>query len=206
MGACLLAAPLVLLTINFFLIYEAGLLVSWEKKNSLGEKNWSFSPSFAFSSQKALLSFEDKKEDQDYLRSMIVVDDARPLTIRNYLEYYRSPLAPYASLIFEESLKVGLNPYLVIAIGQQESNLCKKAPPDCFNCWGIGIHSRGTLCYESYEQGIKKAIKYLKEEYLDKGLETPEQMMGKYCPLSDGSWAAGINQFLNELEQGFSSP
>ncbi len=205
MGTCLLIVPFVLLAINFFIIYQAGLLASWERKSSLGEKNWSFSPSFAFSSQRALLSFEDPKEEKDYLRSTILVDDARPLTIKNYLENYHSHLVPNADLIFEASIRVGLSPYLVVAISQQESNLCKKVPPNCFNCWGIGIHSRGTLCYESYEQGIKKAIKYFKEEYLDKGLETPEQMMGKYCPLSDGSWAAGINQFLGELEQGFSS-
>ena len=203
MGACLLGIPFVLLAINFFLIYEAGLLVSWEQKSVLGAKNWSFSPTFAFSSQKALLSFEAEDKDVDYVRFSVLVDDARPLTIKNYLEHYHSPLAPYANIIFEESLKVGLNPFLIVAIGQQESNLCKKAPPECYNCWGIGIHSRGTLCYKSYEEGIEKAIKYLKEEYMDKGLETPEQMMSKYCPLSNGSWAAGVNQFLNELEQGF---
>jgi len=203
MGICLLGVPFVLVAINFFLIYEAGLLVSWEQKNVLGSKNWSFSPTFAFSSQKALLSYQSKDEDSDYVRSTVLVDDARPLTIKNYLEYYHSPLTPYSKLIFNESLRQGMNPYLIVAIAQQESNLCKKAPPECYNCWGIGIHSRGTLCYQSYEEGIKKAISYLKEEYLDKGMQTPEQMMGKYCPLSDGSWAAGVNQFLNELEQGF---
>jgi len=200
---CLFFASAFLLAINFFLIFEAALLVSWQKKSFLVKDSWSFSPSFALSSQRALLSSGEKEKEFDYLRSTVIVHDARPLTVKNYLEYYHSPLAPFYQLIFDESLRAGINPYLVVAIGQQESNLCKKIPPNCFNCWGIGIHSRGTLCYESYEQGIIQAIKYLKEEYRDKGLDTPEEMMIKYCPLSNGSWAAGVNQFLEELNRGF---
>ncbi|MFH1601352.1 MAG: hypothetical protein ABIB61_00145 [Candidatus Shapirobacteria bacterium] len=201
----LFSVPLFLLFLNFFIIYQAGLLVSWQKRANFSEDSWSFSPSFAFSSSQSLLAAEQEKKDSDYLRASIMVDDARPLTIKNYLEHYHSPLLPYVDLIFQESLEAGINPYLVVAIAQQESNLCKKTPPDCFNCWGIGIHSRGTLCFDSYEVGIKKAISYFKEEYVDLGMDTPEEMMVKYCPLSDGSWAIGVNQFLEELSQGFGS-
>jgi hypothetical protein len=134
------------------------------------------------------------------VNGVVLAADARPIIIKKYLEKYNSPLVPYSDLIFEASQKYGLDYRLIVAIAQQESNLCKKAPENCFNCWGVGIHSRGTMCFDSYPKGIKWFARYLKEEYIDKGMNTPEEMMPKYCPLSNGSWAFGVNQFMNELK------
>lgn len=134
------------------------------------------------------------------IKGNVVVADARPLLIERYLAKYNSPLTPFADLIFETSQKYALDYRLIVAIAQQESNLCRKMPPNCINCWGVGIHSRGTMCFNSYPEAIEWFAKYLKEEYFDKGLTTPEEIMKKYCPLSNGSWAFGINQFLDELD------
>lgn len=134
------------------------------------------------------------------IRTNVVVADARPVLIRDYLRKYRSPLVPYADLIFATSQKYGLDYRLLIAIAQQESNLCKKIPPGSHNCWGWGIHSRGTLKFSSYPEAIEEVARGLKEEYIDKGLTTPEEIMRKYTPLSDGSWAFGVRQFMQELE------
>lgn len=128
--------------------------------------------------------------------------DARPMLIKKYLEKYQSPLAPYSDLIFQISEDYGFEYYWIVAIAQQESNLCKKAPEDSFNCWGYGIHKKGTLGFDSYELAIRSYAEYLKREYFDKGLNTPELMMKKYCPNSNGSWAAGVNQFIEELKSG----
>lgn len=132
----------------------------------------------------------------------VVSDDARPEIIRKYLERYKSPLLPYSDLIFELSKTYGFEYYWIVAIGQQESNLCKKIPEDSFNCWGYGIHSRGTLRFESYEMALKSFAEYLKTQYFDKGLNTPELIMRKYCPSSNGSWAHGVQQFIDEMESG----
>lgn len=127
--------------------------------------------------------------------------DARPILIKKYLEKYNSELIPYADLIFDVSQKYGLDYRLITAIAQQESNLCKKAPENCFNCWGVGIHSRGTMCFESYPEAIDWVGRYLKEEYFDLGINTIDGIMAKYCPLSSGSWAFGIRQFMAEIER-----
>ncbi len=129
-------------------------------------------------------------------------DDARPLIIKKYLEKYKSPLVPYSDLIFKLSNDYGFEYYWIVAIAQQESNLCKKIPVGSHNCWGYGIHKRGTLSFDSYELSLKSYADYLKREYFDKGLNTPELIMSKYCPSSDGSWARGVWQFINEMEQG----
>ena len=131
----------------------------------------------------------------------VVSADARPILIRKYLEKYNSKLAPYADQIFKVSQKYGLDYRLITAIAQQESNLCKKEPKNCFNCWGVGIHSRGTMCFDSYPDAIEWVGKYLKEEYFDLGITTIEGVMAKYCPLSSGSWAFGVRQFMSDIER-----
>lgn len=126
--------------------------------------------------------------------------DARLEIIRQYLEKYNSPLLPHAQDLVEVAEIYGLDFRFLVAIAQQESNLCKKIPEDSFNCWGWGIHSRGTLKFQSYREAMEKVAKGIREEYLDKGYTTPEEIMRKYTPLSPGTWAAGVQQFLEEME------
>ena len=130
----------------------------------------------------------------------VQTSDARTEIIRQYLLKYKSPLSSYADYIVNTADEFKIDYRLTTAIAQQESNLCKIIPPRTFNCWGWGIHSEGTLGFSSFEQGIEEVSKGLREEYLDKGLQTTEDIMSKYTPLSKGSWATGVNQFMNEME------
>ena len=132
----------------------------------------------------------------------VLAGDARPLIIKHYLDKYKSPLLPYSDLIFELSQSYGYDNRWIVAIAQQESNLCKKIPKGSYNCWGYGIHSKGTLGFDNYELALRSFAEYLKREYFDKGYDTPELMMKKYCPHSNGSWAFGVKQFFEEMEDG----
>jgi len=145
---------------------------------------------------------KDSEKNDFVVNSDVVGADARPMLIKNYLERYDSPLAPYSDLIFQVSNDYGFDYYWIVAIAQQESNLCKKAPEGSHNCWGYGIHKKGSLGFDNYELAIRSYAEYLKREYFDKGLNTPELIMKKYCPSSNGSWAAGVNQFINEMKTG----
>lgn len=126
--------------------------------------------------------------------------DARVELVRQYLERYNSPLIDHSEFIVEMADKYGIDFKLIPAIAQQESNLCKVIPPNTFNCWGWGIHDKGTLGFESYEVAIETVTAGLKKEYIDKGYNTPEKIMSKYTPLSNGSWALGVNQFIQGME------
>lgn len=128
--------------------------------------------------------------------------DARVEIVKRYLEKYKSPLIPYAQMIVDLSDTYGFDYYWIVAIGQQESNLCKKIPEGSHNCWGYGINSAGTLKFENYEIALTSYAEYLKREYFDKGYDTPEKIMKKYCPHSNGSWAFGVNKFINQMENG----
>lgn len=127
-------------------------------------------------------------------------EDAVPEIIKSYLKRHNSPLLPHADALVNTARSYRIDPRLLVAIAQQESNLCKKIPDDSFNCWGWGIHSRGTLRFTSYEDAIKAVTKGLSEKYFGEGLSTPEAIMGIYTPLSDGSWARGVQQFIDEMK------
>lgn len=133
----------------------------------------------------------------------IETSDARPEIIRQYLKKYDSPLFPYADLIVQVSDENQIDFRLLVAIAQQESNLCKKIPTDSYNCWGFGIYGDKVLRFQNYEEAIKKIAKSLKEDYFNKGLITPEQIMARYTPQSlekGGPWAQAINQFFSEMK------
>lgn len=197
----MLLAGVFLVALSLFVVFEGGVLLVWQReqmvnKNVLSSNTLSFSPSTAF------LYSDFSDEESIHLGSSIVAADARPLLIKKYLEFYNSPLVPYADLLFSVSQKYGMDYRLLVAIAQQESNLCKKIPENSYNCWGWGIHSRGTLRFSSYPEAVEAVAKGLRESYIGEDLNTPEEIMAKYTPLSNGSWAAGVRQFMEEIEEG----
>ncbi len=143
------------------------------------------------------------------LKTEIKSSDARPLIINNYLAKYQSPMTGAGEFIVAKAEELGnrlpVDPtylaFLTIAVGQNESNLGKKMPPNCFNAWGYGIHSAGTLCFQNWEEGITKFMTGVAENYITKrGLDTPEEMMTRYTPNSpNGAWAKGVKQFMENL-------
>lgn len=129
--------------------------------------------------------------------------DARPLILKKYLSRYESDLEPYANLMVQISDKYSLDYRLLVAIAQQESNLCKRIPENSYNCWGFGIYGDKVTRFDNYPQAFEIIAKALKKNYIDKGLDTPEEIMLKYTPPSvalGGPWAKGVSQFLTDLE------
>ncbi len=137
------------------------------------------------------------------IKTALATEDARPIVINKYFSRYASPMAGMGDYIVKVSDRFELDPYLVVAIAQQESNLGKLMPPNCHNAWGWGIHSEGTLCFDSWNEGINTFVSGLSEKYLAYGLRTPEQIMTRYNSTSPGgAWAKGVNQFLEDLQTG----
>lgn len=137
------------------------------------------------------------------IKTALASEDARPLVINRYFKHYNSPMAGLGEYIVKVSDRFNLDPYLVVAIAQQESNLGKLMPPDCHNAWGWGIHTAGTLCFDNWNEGINTFVSGLSEKYLAYGLRTPEEIMTKYNATSPGgAWAKGVSQFLEELQTG----
>lgn len=195
---------LILITV-FFSITPLVLFVSLFSLISLKRvtptEEISISPtSMVYSPQSGVRIFASLPVSLPSVDGTIIPSDARSEIIKQYMTSYNSPLTPHSALIISMADKYGLDYRLLVAIAQQESNLCKIIPPGSNNCWGWGIHSEGNLGFVSYEEAIETVSKGLKEEYFDKGFITVEQIMSKYTPLSNGSWAFGVNKFMNEMQ------
>ncbi|OGM60268.1 hypothetical protein A3A75_04115 [Candidatus Woesebacteria bacterium RIFCSPLOWO2_01_FULL_39_10] len=130
----------------------------------------------------------------------VVAADARPVVIHNYLKANDSPLTPYAETIVQTADKYKLDYRLITAIGQKESGLGRAMPEGCNNAWGWGIHSEGTLCFDTWEEGIEVVSKGLKEFYVDLGYETVEEIMSKYAHPDSTTWAEGVLQYMSQME------
>jgi hypothetical protein len=130
----------------------------------------------------------------------IIASDARTEAIRQFLARYNSPLEPFSQHIVTMAEKYDLDYRLIPAIAMQESNLCKKIPHNSHNCWGFGIYGGKILRFDNYSEAIETVTKTLANKYKQKGLVTPEQIMSKYTPGSNGSWAYGVNHFMEKME------
>jgi len=175
---------------------ECVYLLDYQGKNGIIKKNLS---------DRRLLTVASEATDGGNsveIKGQVSQSDARPVIVERYLAKYNSPLLPYAAKIVELSDTYGFDYYWMVAIAQQESNLCKKIPEGSHNCWGYGIHKKGTLTFDNYDLSLRSYAAYLKTQYFDKGLNTPELIMKKYCPSSNGSWAQGVRQFIDEMENG----
>lgn len=138
---------------------------------------------------------------ENRVATAVDVADARAEILRQYLLKYDSPLVPYADLLVRVADENGFDFRWMVAIAQQESNLCKRIPPESYNCWGWGIYGDKVTRFASYEEAITRIAPQFREKFLIHGSETdPEKVMQTYTPPSDGSWAFGINQFMEEME------
>ena len=133
------------------------------------------------------------------LKINIVSQDIRLVAVKAFFKKYHSDLLPYADEVINSADKYGLDFRLIPAIAMQESGGCKKAPKDSYNCWGFGIYAKKVTKFSNYYEAIDTVTKTLAKQYKANGLETPEQIMTKYTPSSNGSWARGVNQFMNQL-------
>jgi len=137
---------------------------------------------------------------ENVLGDNIFFKDARIEIVRQFFEKYKSPLEPYAQNVVEDADKYGLDYRLLPAIAMQESNLCQKIIADSYNCWGFGIYGKKVTRFESYPQAIDTVTRTLVNNYVAGGLITPSEIMKKYTPSNNGSWAYSVNYFMNLLQ------
>jgi len=169
------------------------------KENSIVEKKFN-TTNLIISPKSGVSVYASLPATIPSISSSIESADARPKIVENYLNSYNSPLTPYANDIVETADKYSIDFRLITAIAQQESNLCKVIPPGSYNCWGWGITSVGTLGFDSFTDGIETVSKGLRDNYLNKGYSTIEDIMSKYTPQSNGSWAHGVNIFMEDMQ------
>jgi len=194
-GAILLALPIL-----FFATASFALLFSVSGLALISASDTPIAASFLGSQ----IFTSPPPEEGAILGESTVTEEARPIILRQFLESYYSPLAPYSDLILAVSQEYGLDWRLLTAIAGAESTFARNVIDGCNNAWGWGIHSRGTLCFDSWEEGIRTVAQGLREKFLNDGLTTVDEIMARYAPLSldnGGSWGYAVSYFMGELER-----
>lgn len=128
--------------------------------------------------------------------------DGRAKIIEDFFKAYKSPLADYGSHFIQVADKYQLDWKLLPSIAMQESNGGKKVINNSFNPFGYGIYGALVIRFNSWDEAIERVGRALREDYLNKGLKTPFEIMTKYTPPSlekDGAWAKGVSSFMEEL-------
>ena len=149
---------------------------------------------------KPFLAFEVQTLTPVQIDQTIIADDSRPTILDNFFKKNNSPMIGLGDFVVRTADKYSVPFGLLPAIAMCEGNLGKVMPENSYNPYGWGIYGEKKTKFESWEVGIEKVIKGLKSNYLGQGLVTAEQMMKKYTPPSNGSWAFCVNQFLDELK------
>ncbi|OGH12726.1 MAG: hypothetical protein A2776_00345 [Candidatus Levybacteria bacterium RIFCSPHIGHO2_01_FULL_40_10] len=129
----------------------------------------------------------------------LVSREARIDVLRTFFARYNSPLEAHAEEIVSSADKYGLDYRLLPAIAMQESTLCQKAPASSHNCWGFGIYGTKKTAFDTYAEAIETISKALAKDYHGQGLIQPEQIMTKYTPSSDGSWAKAVSYVMDRI-------
>jgi len=129
----------------------------------------------------------------------VKTEDARVTALQTFFSDYDSPLEPYAREIVEQADSYGLDYRLIPAIAMKESTLCKNAPENSHNCWGYGIYGGKTTFFDDYSDAILTISKGLAERYVAIGLVDPYEIMQKYNPVSNGSWAETVLYVMERI-------
>lgn len=132
----------------------------------------------------------------------IVSSNGRIKAVEEFFKGYKSILAGEATTFISVADKYQLDWKLLPSISMQESNGGRRMIADSHNPFGFGIYGSKVIKFSSFEEGIETVGKALRENYLNEGLHTPEQIMAKYTPPSlakGGTWAKGVRSFMEEL-------
>jgi cell wall-associated NlpC family hydrolase len=115
-----------------------------------------------------------------------------------YLKKRGSPLAGQGKTFVAAGRRYKVDPRLVVSISGIESSFGKHILGS-HNAWGWGPGRS----FGNWAAAIDAVTGGLRRGYLDKGLMTPEQIVRRYAPGSDGNdegnWSSTVSQFMREL-------
>jgi len=139
-------------------------------------------------------------------RSSAVLADARgvPLSdnrvkiLREFLESYNSPLAPFAGTFVETADIYNLDWRLVASISGVESTFGQQIPANSYNGWGWGIYGNNVIYFSSWEDGIQTISKGLRERYMNQRGATNIYEIGRTYAASP-VWASHVEHYMNRI-------
>ena len=112
-----------------------------------------------------------------------------------------STLKGYGMSFAKYSIQYGVDPYLALAIALHETGCtwtCSKLVRSCYNVGGMKGSGCGSYAsFDSLDAGIEAMIKNLADNYISKGLTTPESIGKKYA--ASEAWPGKISYYMSKI-------
>ncbi|RLD03148.1 MAG: hypothetical protein DRI56_12980, partial [Chloroflexota bacterium] len=109
------------------------------------------------------------------LGHFVISRDARGAILQEYLKARNSPLLNHADDFIRAADQYRLPWTLLPAIAGKESGFGKSIPKNSYNPFGWGVYTgqQTGVNFSSWKEAIFSVAKGLRENYFDKGLDTP---------------------------------
>jgi len=120
----------------------------------------------------------------------------KKLSIKRIFEKYNAPLIDSADSFIATCQNFNLDCYLLPSIAGLESTFGRFIYPNSYNPFGWG---GGMIMFNSWNEGIGTVAKGLRENYLNKGADSVEQI-GKIYSESP-TWALRVRYFMSEFQK-----
>ncbi len=119
----------------------------------------------------------------------------KKMVIKKVLEKYNSPIVESAGSFVDTCVKYELECYLLPSISGLESYFGRFIYPDSNNPFGWG---RGLIMFNTWDEAIETVGKGLRENYIDKGAQTIDEIGIIYC--EGNTWAGKVKFFVNQFK------
>ena len=142
-------------------------------------------------------------EEETNIQNNIVYDGK---TLNELIEQLNKSLNSNMSgkgdVIATYSLEKGVDPYIATAIILHETGCkweCSRLVRECNNVGGQKGQGCGNYAYfETLDDGIRRFIDNLYDNYISYGLTTPETINTKYA--NDMSWSVNVNKYIEIIK------
>ncbi len=118
----------------------------------------------------------------------------KEMTIKRVLERYDSPISDQVEAFIATCKKTKLDCYLLPSITGVESTFGRFMIPGTYNAFGWG---KGTIPFKNWADAIDTVGVGLKENYIDKGATTIDEIGAIYC--EGNTWAGKVKYFMNQF-------
>ena len=159
-----------------------------------------------------MIYFKDKpeviNEDDEEIIEFTDYEGEEIDTIADKLEktFLKTPLESHGKFIAENSVKKGVNPYLIGGIILESTackNECTIVFKQCNNVAGLkgvpGCFGGSYKAYNSIDDSILDLISKIKNDYSDKDMQVPNKMYKSFG--KNATWAFKVSNLMEEIKR-----
>lgn len=120
--------------------------------------------------------------------------------LEKFFDEFKSPLKANAETFVDIADKYNMDYKLLPAISCMESSCGKMLIEGSYNPFGWGIYGKNAIYFKSYDEAIETVAKGISDNYIAKGLNTPEKIAPVYTPPNYVNWRNGVTFFINKID------